>query len=259
MKIGDVKTIGVLGLGVMGGGISQTAIVAGYKVIARDLKDEILARAKENIISGRFGLKGAVERGKITKEQMDAAIANLTLTTNVEDLKNCDIIIEAIGGGPSGEMENKGIKLKVWAEMDKVVKPGAVFASNTSVFTIADLAAVTNRKDRFLGMHWFSPANIMKVVEVIWTKDVVEENIKLIEDLCDKLGKTHVRVKDVPGDTGFVGNRIFGAVRREAMKIVQEGICSPEGVDIVMMGGFNWPAGPIGMGMGARGGWGQKK
>lgn len=259
MKIGDVKTIGVLGLGVMGGGIAQTAIVAGYKVVARDLKDEILARAKENIISGRFGLKGALERGKITKEQMDAAVANLTLTTKVEDLKNCDIIIEAIGGGPSGEMENKEIKLKVWAEMDRVVKPEAVFTSNTSVFTIADLAAVTKRKDRFLGMHWFSPANIMKVVEVIWTKDVTEDNIKLIEDLCDKLGKTHVRVKDVPGDTGFVGNRIFGAVRREAMKIVQDGICSPEGVDAVMMGGFNWPAGPIGMGMGARGGWGQKK
>ncbi|MDD5190529.1 MAG: 3-hydroxyacyl-CoA dehydrogenase NAD-binding domain-containing protein, partial [Dehalococcoidales bacterium] len=113
MKIGDVKKIGVLGLGVMGGGISQTAIVAGYKVVARDLKDEILVRAKENIVSGRFGLKGAVERGKITPAQMDAAIANLHLTTKVEDLANCDIIIEAIGGGPTGEMENKSIKLKV--------------------------------------------------------------------------------------------------------------------------------------------------
>ncbi|MDD5191453.1 MAG: 3-hydroxyacyl-CoA dehydrogenase NAD-binding domain-containing protein, partial [Dehalococcoidales bacterium] len=127
------------------------------------------------------------------------------------------------------------------------------------VFTIADLAVATKRKQQFLGMHWFSPANIMKVVEVIWTKDVTEDNIQLIEALCDKLGKTHVRVKDVPGDTGFVGNRIFGVVRREAMKIVQEGICTPEGVDTVMMGGFNWPAGPIGMGMGARAGWGQKK
>jgi len=259
MKIGDVKTIGVLGLGVMGGGISQTAIVAGYKVVARDLKDEILVRAKENIVSGRFGLKGAVERGKITPAQMDAAIANLNLTTKVEDLAKCDVIIEAIGGGPTGEMENKDLKIRVWGEMDKVVKPEAVFASNTSVFTIADLAAATKRKGQFLGMHWFSPANIMKVVEVIWTKDTTEENIQLIEALCDKLGKTHVRVKDVPGDTGFVGNRIFGAVRREAYKIVQEGICTPEGVDTIMMGGFNWPAGPIGMGMGARAGWGPKK
>lgn len=259
MKIGDVKTIGVLGLGVMGGGITQTAIVAGYPVIARDLKDDILARAKENIISGRFGLKGSVERGKITKEQMDAAIARLTLTTRVEDLRNCDVIIEAIGGGPTGEMENKDLKIRIFGELDKVAKKEAVFASNTSRFTIADLAAPTNRKDKFIGMHWFSPANIMRVVEVIWTKDVIEENIQLIEALCDKFGKTHVRVKDVPGDTGFVGNRIFGVAGREARKIVEEGICTVEGVDTIMMGGFNWPAGPIGMGMGARAGWGQKK
>jgi 3-hydroxybutyryl-CoA dehydrogenase len=143
----------------------------------------------------------------------------------------------------------------VWGEMDKLVKKEAVFASNTSMFTIADLAAVTNRKDRFIGMHWFSPANIMRAVEVTWTKDTSEETIKLIEGLCDKFGKVHVRVKDVPGDTGFVGNRIFAAVRREAMKIVDEGICKPEDVDTVMMGGFNWPAGPLGMGRGARGGW----
>lgn len=259
MKIGDVKTIGVMGLGVMGGGISQTAIVAGYNVIARDLKDEILARAKENIINGRFGLKGGVDRGKITKEQMDAAVARLTLTTKAEDLANVDILIEAIGGGPSGEMENKDIKLKVFSDMDKIVKPSAIFASNTSRFTIADLATVTKRKPQFIGMHWFSPANIMRVVEVIWTKDTSEETILCIEALCDKLGKTHVRVKDVPGDTGFVGNRIFGITGREARKIVEEGICSPEGVDTIMMGGFNWPAGPIGMGMGARAGWGQKK
>ena len=255
MKLEQVKSIGVIGAGVMGGGISQTAIQAGYKVICRDLKDEILARAKDNIASGRFGLKGGVERGKITQQQMDEALARLTLTTKVEDVKNCDLIIEAIGGGPSGELENKPLKIQVWGELDKLVKKEAVFASNTSMFTIADLAAATNRKDRFIGMHWFSPANIMRAVEVIWTKDTSEETIKLIEDLCDKFGKIHARVKDIPGDTGFVGNRIFGAVRREAMKIVNEGICTPEGVDDIMMGGFNWPAGPLGMGRGARGGW----
>jgi len=255
MKLEDVKSIGVMGAGVMGGGISQTAILAGYKVITRDLKDDILARAKDTIVSGRFGLKGGVERGKITQQQMEEALARLTLTTKVEDLRNCDVIIEAIGGGPSGELENKQIKIQVFGELDKLVKKEAVFASNTSMFTIADLAAATNRKDRFIGMHWFSPANIMRAVEVIWTKDTSEETIKLIEGLCDKFGKVHTRVKDVPGDTGFVGNRIFAAVRQEAQKIVNEGICTPEGVDAIMMGGFNWPAGPMGMGMGARAGW----
>jgi 3-hydroxybutyryl-CoA dehydrogenase len=259
MKIENVRTIGVMGMGVMGGGISQTAIQAGYNVVVRDLKDEILARGKENLISGRFGLKGGVERGKITKEQMEAAIARLKTTTKVEDLANVDVLIEAIGGGPSGEMENKDLKLKAFAEIDKILKPEAIIASNTSRFTIADLAAPTKRKDKFIGMHFFSPANIMRAVEVIWTKDTSEETIRCIEGLCDRFGKTHVRVKDVPGDTGFVGNRLFGIVGREARKIVEEGICTPDGIDAIMMGGFNWPAGPLGMGMGARAGWGQKK
>jgi 3-hydroxybutyryl-CoA dehydrogenase len=248
-----------VGAGVMGGGISQTAIIAGYKVICRDLNDEILKKARDTIISGRFGLKGGIERGKLTQEGMDKALASLTLTTKVEDLKNCDVIIEAIGGGPTGELENKDIKLKVFAELDKVVKKEAVFASNTSRFTIADLAAVTKRKNNFIGMHWFSPANIMRVVEVIWTADTSEETIKLIEELCKKLGKVSARVKDVPGDTGFVGNRIFGAAGLEARKIMELGIASAQDIDAVMMMGFNWPAGPLGMGLGARAGWGQKK
>jgi len=259
MKLEDVKSIGVLGGGVMGSGISQTAIVVGYKVICRDLTDEIIARTGDTIANGRFGLKGGVERGKQTQEQMDQAMANLTLTTKVEDLKDCDIVIEAIGGGPGGQMENKDIKLKVHAELDEVIKKEAVFASNTSMFTIANLAAVTKRKDKFIGMHFFSPANIMRAVEVIWTADTSEETIQLIEGLCDKLGKIHARVKDVPGDTGFIGNRVFGAARREAMKIVEEGIATGEDIDAIMMGGFNWPAGPLGMGLGARAGWGQKK
>jgi 3-hydroxybutyryl-CoA dehydrogenase len=190
---------------------------------------------------------------------MEAAIARLKTTTNVEDLAKVDVLIEAIGGGPNGEMENKDLKIKVFAEIDKILKPETIIASNTSRFTIADLAAVTKRKDKFIGMHFFSPANIMRAVEVTWTKDTSEETIQCIEGLCDKFGKTHVRVKDIPGDTGFVGNRLFGIVGREARKIVEEGICTPDGIDAIMMGGFNWPAGPLGMGMGARAGWGQKK
>jgi len=256
MKLEDIKTIGVVGAGVMGGGISQTAILAGYKVICRDLSDEILAKTKDTIINGRFGLKGGVERGKQTQEQMDQAVANLTLTTKVEDLKDCDLVIEAIGGGPSGELENKDIKLKVFAELDKIVKKEAVFASNSSRFTIADLAAVTQRKEKFIGMHWFSPANIMKLVEVTWTADVKEEVTQLIEGLCDKFGKTHVRVKDIPGDTGFIGNRVMGAARREATKIVEEGVATAEDVNTAMMLGFNWPAGPLRTGgPSARTGW----
>jgi 3-hydroxybutyryl-CoA dehydrogenase len=256
MKVEDIKTIGVMGGGVMGGGISQTAILAGYNVICRDLTDEILAKTKDTMINGRFGFKGGVERGKQTQEQVDQALARLTLTTKVEDLKDCDLIIEAIGGGEAGGLENKPLKLKVFGEVDKIVKKEAIFASNTSFFTIADLAAVTDRKDRFIGMHWFSPANIMRLVEVIYTADVKEEVIQTIEELCKNLGKTSVRIKDVPGDTGFIANRIFAALGAEARKIVEEGIASPQDVDTAMKLGFNWPAGPFELGAGARGGWG---
>jgi len=256
MELEDIKTIGIMGGGVMGGGIAQTAILAGYKTIVRDLSDEILARMKDTIINGRFGLKGGVERGKHTQEQMDRALANLSVTTKVEDLKDCDLIIEAIGGTNPQEIENKGLKLKVFAELDRIIKKEAIFASNTSRFTIADLAKVTNRKDRFIGMHWFSPANVMKAVEVIYTPEVKEEVTQIIEGLCQKFGKTSARVKDVPGDTGFVGNRIMGAVRQEALKIVNEGIATAEDINKVMMGGFNWPVGPLRTGgPGARTGW----
>jgi 3-hydroxybutyryl-CoA dehydrogenase len=254
MKLEDIKTIGVLGGGVMGQGISQSAILAGYKVICRDLTDELAAKAKDGIMNGRFGLAGGVQRGKMTQEQADKAMSLLTVTSKIEDLKDVDFLIEAIGGAP-GVMEDKGIKLKVFAEIDKIVKKEAIFASNTSFFTIADLAAVTTRKDRFIGMHFFSPASIMKGCEVIWTADVLPEVIDLVMELGRKMGKLTVKIKDIPGDTGFVGNRIYRALTIEAMKIVQEGIATGEDVDNVMMTGFNWPAGPLGMGRGARGGW----
>jgi len=256
MKLEDIKTIGVVGAGVMGGGITQTAILAGYKVIIRDLTDEICQKAKDTMINGRFGLKGGVDRGKITQEQMDQALANLTLTTKAEDLKDCDLVIEAIGGGEGGAIENKPLKLKVFAELDKIVKKDAILASNTSFFTIADLAAVTERKKLFIGMHWFSPANIMKAVELTYTPDVQEELIQVMEGLCQRLGKTSVRVKDIPGDTGFIANRIFAAVAREAQKVVKEGVATPQDVDTAMKGGFNWPAGPFELGAGVLGGWG---
>ena len=180
----------------------------------------------------------------------------LNFTTKLEDLKDCDLILEAIGGGADGAIENKPMKLKVWEELDNIVKKDAIFVSNTSKFTIADLAEATNRKNLFIGGHFFSPANIMKLVEVTSTADTDPEVTELLIELSKKWGKVPVRVKDVPGDTGFIGNRIMAAARKEAEKIVEEGTAAPEDVNTAMMLGFRWPAGPIRLGgPSARTGW----
>ena len=255
MKIQDVNSIGVLGGGVMGGGIAQCAIQAGYNVIIRDLTDEICESTRDTLLNARFGFNNAVRMEKMTEEARDAAMERLSFTTDVNDLKNCDLIIEAIGGGIDGAIENKPLKLQVWAEMDEIVKPEAVFASNTSMFTIADLAAATSRKDRFIGMHLFSPANIMKLVEVTHTEDTTQEVTDLIVELSKSWGKVPIVLKDVPGDTGFIGNRIMAAVRREANKIVEEGVGTKEDVNLAMTLGFRWPAGPFPQGPNARSGW----
>ena len=196
MQIQDINKIGVLGAGVMGAGIAQSAIQAGYNVIIRDLTVEICENARETILNSRFGFNNAVQMDKMSAEERDAAMERLSFTTEVSDLKDCDLIIEAIGGGIDGAIENKPLKLEVWKEMDQVVKPEAVFASNTSMFTIADLAEVTTRKDRFIGMHLFSPANIMKLVEVTHTEDTSEEVTNLIVELSNCLLYTSPSPRD---------------------------------------------------------------
>src|SRR3989304_4073274 len=153
MKVDDIKLIGVMGGGVMGGGIAQSCAVAGFGVRVRDINDELCEKTRNTMIEGRFGLRGAVERQKLTQQQVDDAIARLSFTTNVEDLRDADVIIEAVP-------EALELKKKVFAELDALVKPQAVFATNTSGFAIAALNKAVAHKDRFLGLHWFSPAFI---------------------------------------------------------------------------------------------------
>jgi 3-hydroxyacyl-CoA dehydrogenase len=245
MKAEDIKTVGMMGGGVMGGGIGQTLALAGHKVIIRDLTDELLEKTRDGIIGGRFGLGGGVERGKLTQAQMDAAVANLSYTTKVEGLRTVDLIIEAVP-------EDLELKRKVWAELDSLVKPGAVFATNTSGFAIQDLNKAVARKDLFIGMHWFSPANIMRLVELVHAPETSEETIKALEGVCEKAGKVSVRVKDAPGEYGFVANRIYFAAVAEARKVLEQGIASEEDINKAMVYGYNWPVGPLAMASGAR-------
>lgn len=239
MKVEDIKKIGVLGAGLMGRGIAQVCTTYGYPVIVRDISEDILKKAKEEIIEGRFGLKRGLERGKITKEQYDFAINNITFTTSMEELcKDVDLVIEAIP-------EVLYMKVKAFRELDKLCPERTILASNTSGFPISALAAATDRPDKVIGMHWFNPAPVMKLIEVIKTQMTSEETINCIRDLSIKLGKTPIVINDTDTAYGFVANRAYDALVRECKAIVEEGIATPEQVDLALKFGYNFPMGPF--------------
>jgi 3-hydroxyacyl-CoA dehydrogenase len=232
----------------MGGGIAQSAAAAGFDVIVRDLNDDLNEKTRETMIEGRFGLRGAVERGKLTQEQFDQTLERLSFTTNVDDLRDVDLVIEAIP-------EDLDLKKKVFSELDGLVTKEAIFATNTSGFAISDLNKAVARKDKFIGMHFFSPAFVMKIIEIIYAPETSEETITLIEGVGERMSKATVRVKDAPGKYGFIANRIYFAMVAEARKVLDEGIASAEDINTAMRLGFNWPAGPLEMVAGARKGW----
>jgi len=248
MNIDDVKLVGMMGGGVMGGGIAESLVVGGFKTIVRDINDELCEKTRDTMIEGRFGLRGAVERGKLTQEQFDQAVARLSFTTNIEDLRAADLIIEAVP-------ENLELKKKVFSELDKTIKPQAVFASNTSGFAISDINNAVARKDRFIGMHFFSPAFVMKLVEIVIAPDTSEETVTLIEDISARMGKETAKVKDAPGAYGFIANRVYFAAVAEARKILEGGLATEDDINKAMRIGFNWPVGPLEMVAGARKGW----
>jgi 3-hydroxyacyl-CoA dehydrogenase len=248
MNIEDIKKVGVMGGGVMGGGIAQSFIAHGFTAIVRDLNDELIEKTRASMIDGRFGLKGAVERGKMSQGDYEAAVARLSFTQDVNDLRDVDLIVEAVP-------ENLDLKKSVFTELDGIVKDDAVFATNTSGFAISDLNKAVARRDRFIGFHWFSPAFIMKPIEIISAPETSQETTDLLVAITKKLEKVPIMVKDAPGKYGFVANRIYFAMVAEARKVLEEGIASAEDIDTAMQLGYNWPIGPLGMTRGARSGW----
>jgi 3-hydroxybutyryl-CoA dehydrogenase len=248
MNVDDIKLVGVMGGGVMGGGIAQTFAAHGFKTIIRDLNDDLCEKTRQSMVEGRFGLKGSVERGKMTQAEFDATIARFSFTTQVDDLRTCDLLVEAVP-------ENLDLKKAVFSELDGLIKPEAIFATNTSGFAISDVNKAVSRRDRFIGFHWFSPAFIMKPIEVIYAPETSQETVETMVALTERLGKVPIRVKDAPGKYGFVANRIYFAMVAEARKVLEEGIASADDINAAMRLGFNWPAGPLEMVAGARKGW----
>ncbi|HEY8767259.1 MAG TPA: 3-hydroxyacyl-CoA dehydrogenase family protein [Dehalococcoidia bacterium] len=245
-----IKTIGVVGGGVMGSGIAQALAVGGAQVTIRDVNDEMIAKSRSTIVDGRYGLERGVERGKTSRADADAALARLSWTTDIGGLAKVDLVIEAVP-------EDLELKKRVFGELDGIVKADAIFASNTSGLAISDLnkAVSEARRPRFIGMHFFSPAPVMKLVEIIHAPETSEDTIAAVEELCARSGKATARVKDAPGRYGFIANRIYFAAVREAQKVLEEGIATPEDINKAMVMGFNWPVGPLAMIEGATKGW----
>jgi 3-hydroxyacyl-CoA dehydrogenase len=246
----DIKTIGVIGGGVMGAGIAQALAVGGCTVIVRDLNEQLIEKARATVTDGRYGLNRGVERGKTSREEADAALSRLSFTTSLEDLANVDLIVEAVP-------EDMDLKKKVFSELDSAVGSATMFASNTSGLAIGDIAAAISedRRPRFIGMHWFSPAPVMRLVEIVRAETTSEETVQALEGLCEQIGKVSIRVKDAPGRYGFVANRIYFAAVREAQKVLEEGVANVEDINKAMVYGFNWPVGPLAMIEGATKGW----
>lgn len=245
----DIKHIGVVGGGVMGGGIAQIFAAVGYQVTIRDLTDEINAEIKQDLIEGKWGVKRAVEKGKMGFDTALQIMELVDFTTDLADLKDCDLIIEAVP-------EKLELKQQVFAELDGVIKTEAIFTSNTSGFAIQDIAQdlSAERKTRFLGMHFSNPVPVMSMCEIISTPESDTASHDALVEIATKAKRTISLVKDAPGTYGFILNRVFAAAAKEARKIVDDGLATPEDVDKAMMSGRNWPAGFFG----TRGGIGKK-
>jgi 3-hydroxyacyl-CoA dehydrogenase len=248
MKADDIHKVGILGGGVMGGGIAMTFAQAGYDTVIRDINDDAIRKTEDTILNGRFGWNKAIERGRMSADDVEQYKARLSYTTDLAALDDVDLLIEAIP-------EDEDLKRKVLGELDQRVKPEAIFATNTSGFPIASLNQAVGRKDRFIGAHYASPANIMKMVELVYAPETSEETFETMKAIAERTGKVPIRVKDAPDAYGFVANRVYFAAVREARKIVEEGIATPEDVDLALKTGYNWPSGPLEMFRGAQSGW----
>ena len=227
-----IQKIGVVGAGLMGHGIAQVSAQAGFPTVVREVSPEALARGMGMI--QKF-LKGGVEKGKVTQEAMDATLAKLKGTTKLEDLADCDLVIEAAS-------ENLGLKRELFGALDQACKPDAIFASNTSSLSITEMATFTKRADRFVGLHFFNPVQLMKLVEVVTTIATKPEAAKAATEWCRAIGKTVVATGD---STGFVVNRLLVPYMLDAIRVYEQGLASRDDIDNAMKLGCGYPMGPL--------------
>jgi 3-hydroxybutyryl-CoA dehydrogenase len=228
----EISKVGVVGCGLMGHGIAQICAQAGWDVVVREPSQEKLDGGIGKI---EKQLARAVEKGKAEQSEADTVRGRIEPTLDYSELADCDVVIEAI-------TEDLGMKLEMWKQVDGVVKDGAAFATNTSSLSVAEQAAVTSRPERFLGLHFFNPAQVMPLLEVVRAEGTGDEAVTLGFELGSKLGKTTVAAKD---NRGFIVNRLLVPYLLDAIRACEEGVGSVEDIDTGMKAGASHPMGPL--------------
>ncbi|HTR03178.1 MAG TPA: 3-hydroxybutyryl-CoA dehydrogenase [Thermoanaerobaculia bacterium] len=228
----SIRKVGVLGAGLMGSGIAEVCAKAGYDTVVREVSEELVRKGMARI-EGSLGK--AVEKGKLGAADRDAAWKRLSSTTRLEDLADCDVVIEAI-------IENLALKKETYAALDRICQSGAIFCSNTSSLTITEMSAATQRPDRFAGLHFFNPVPVMKLVEVVRTIATSDATAETIFAFAKSLGKEPVRTHD---NSGFIVNRLLVPYLLDAVRALEEGVGSREDIDKGMELGCGHPMGPL--------------
>lgn len=227
-----IQKVGVLGCGLMGSGIAEVAAKAGCETVIREVSQEFLDKGMKRL---RGSLDKAVEKGKLEAAARDAAAARLSGTTDLAALADCDLVVEAI-------IENLDEKKATFAALDTIVKPGAIFATNTSSLTVTQLAMATRRPDRLIGLHFFNPVPVMKLVEVVRTLLTADDAIADVSEWCRRVGKEPIACKD---NSGFIVNRLLVPYLLDAIRALEEGVGSVADIDKGMQLGCGYPMGPF--------------
>jgi 3-hydroxybutyryl-CoA dehydrogenase len=227
----EVRKVGVVGLGTMGAGIAQVCVQANVHTIGREVTEELAERARERVA---HYLGRGVEKGRLTAEERDGALARLTTTTELADLAGCDLVIEAV-------VEELEAKRKLFRELEDVVAPDSVLATNTSALSVTDIASATERPERVVGMHFFNPAPVLPLVEIVRTDAASDEAVEAAYAFAERIGKRPIQCGDTPG---FVVNRILIPLLNDCVRVLDEAGVTPEDLDTAMTAGLNWPIGP---------------
>ena len=231
MTVPEIRRVGVVGLGAMGSGIAQLAIEAGYETVGREVSDEVGAGARERI--AHF-LQRKVDKDRMTADERESALERLSLTTDLAAFADCDLVIEAI-------VEELGAKIDVFRELERIVRADAILATNTSALSVTEIASAVAAPERVVGMHFFNPAPLMPLVEIVRAELSSEEAVEAAFSVGERLGKKPIRCHDTPG---FVVNRVLIPLLNDCLRVLDEARVSPEDLDTAMTAGAGWPMGP---------------